>query len=302
MAEEETSKAAAAGDLLGLSNLKYLSEPMRLLIEKASQGVGGLYRPKQIKRIADAESYAELARARTRVKVAAIEDRAAGRVIEAEARKQVNIESVVAKALPDVANDAKPQRIDDDWLVYFFEKASLFSNDEMQALWAKILAGEANSPGVFSKRTLNALSILEHADAQRFTKLAGFVWRISNDDVPVVFDTDASIYKDQGVTFGSLTQLDAIGLISFSPSDSLGFNFSKEGKVLVSRQGKDRIFILPKDVTQLEIGHVVFTSTGRELYRICKPADIDGYERFALDYWKQKKVGIKPVKKGETST
>jgi hypothetical protein len=36
---------------------------------------------------------------------------------------------------------------------------------EMQNLWAQVLAGEANSPGTYSKRTVNFLSSLDKKDA-----------------------------------------------------------------------------------------------------------------------------------------
>jgi hypothetical protein len=39
---------------------------------------------------------------------------------------------------------------------------------------AKILAGEANVPGSFSKRTINLQSSVEKIEAQRFTYLCGF--------------------------------------------------------------------------------------------------------------------------------
>ena len=46
----------------------------------------------------------------------------------------------------------------------------------MQILWARVLAGEANAPGTYSKRTVNLLSDFDKSDAELFTKLCGFGW------------------------------------------------------------------------------------------------------------------------------
>ncbi|MCH7573175.1 MAG: DUF2806 domain-containing protein, partial [Planctomycetes bacterium] len=48
------------------------------------------------------------------------------------------------------------------------------------------LAGEANNPGTFSKRTIGFLGDLEKSEANLFTRLCGFVWTISTL-APMIF-------------------------------------------------------------------------------------------------------------------
>ena len=38
---------------------------------------------------------------------------------------------------------------DFDWFVRFFEASGNISNEQMQELWARVLAGEVNTPGTF---------------------------------------------------------------------------------------------------------------------------------------------------------
>ena len=52
--------------------------------------------------------------------------------------------------------------------------------DEMQSLWARVLATEANAPGALSKRAVNVLSDFDKSDAELFTRLCGFSWVIGN--------------------------------------------------------------------------------------------------------------------------
>ena len=110
-----------------------------------------------------------------------------------EAQRQANIENITRLALPDVSKDAKPKDVENDWITNFFDQCRLISDEEMQRLWAKVLAGEANNPGKYSKRTVGLLSSLDKSDAELFRKLCSFGWFIGNV-VPLVYDLDADIY------------------------------------------------------------------------------------------------------------
>ena len=72
---------------------------------------------------------------------------------------------MVAQAIPELEGDAKPDEIDNDWMTRFFEASKLVSDKEMQSLWARLLAGEANKSGTFSKRTIDQVPNLEKSDA-----------------------------------------------------------------------------------------------------------------------------------------
>ena len=104
------------------------------------------------------------------------------------------MEDIIAQAVPDVNEEAKPDAMENDWIANFFDKCRLVSDSEMQSLWARVLAGEANAPSTYSKRTVNLLSDFDKSDAELFTKLCGFGWMIRNV-VPLVFDEDAEIYN-----------------------------------------------------------------------------------------------------------
>ena len=102
------------------------------------------------------------------------------RFVAEEARKQDNIEKITQKAIPQLEKSSNPKNIEDDWIVNFFDKCRIISDDEMQSLWARVLAGEANSPGRYSKRTVNFLNSLDKVDANLFTALCGFGWQIGS--------------------------------------------------------------------------------------------------------------------------
>ena len=109
----------------GLINLGDLSKTATVLIEKISDAVGGIAKPWQIKRVAQAEAKAELIRTEARIQISEIEERALIRMVREEGQKQENIENITAKAIPKLDADAKPENIEKDWLTHFFDRSRL---------------------------------------------------------------------------------------------------------------------------------------------------------------------------------
>src|SRR5207249_1909827 len=131
--------------------------------------------------------------------------------------------SIAARAIPELNEDARPEAIEPDWMVHFFERARLTSDAEMQSLWARILAGQANAPGAFSRRTIDAVGNLEKSDAALFTTLCRFAWMFGPDWSPLIYDIDDPVYTRAGINFERLSHLDDIGLITFEAAGLILF-------------------------------------------------------------------------------
>ena len=129
-----------------LINIPDISKPATVLIEKISDAIGGVAKPYQIKRVARAEAEAQRIRAEEEIAIADLRLRAANRFIEEEMRKQYNMEAIIAQAVSAVREDSSPDEMEDDWIVNFFEKCRTVSDGDMQSLWSRILAGQANNP------------------------------------------------------------------------------------------------------------------------------------------------------------
>lgn len=135
-------------------------------------------------------------------------------MVHEEGQKQENIENITAKAVPKLEPDAKPENIEKDWLTNFFDRSRLTSDEEMQSLWANILAGEANAPRSFAKRTVELVGTLDKRDAELFTNFCTFCWMV-DDLMPMVFDYTDKVYNNKMTNFIGLSHLDSIGLIRF---------------------------------------------------------------------------------------
>lgn len=269
-----------------LINLGNLSKPADTLINKVSDAVGGLFAPYQVKRMAKAEAEAAMIKAQSKTEITDLHRRAVHRWIEEEAQRQKNMEDITAKALPQLDEKATPDSVEDDWLVNFFDKSRIVSDNEMQELWSRVLAGEANTPGTYSKRTVNFISDLDKADAELFAKLCGFGWMIGYV-VPLVFEVEAEIYNKNGINFNSLSHLESIGLVQLNSITGFGWrNLPKKFAVLY--YSKPLTLEMPGETDNtLEIGKVLLTKIGQELAPICGSRPVEGFRDYVMDKWKQ---------------
>ena len=271
-----------------INDLTGLSQPVTVLIEKISEAVGVLWEPFQIKRIAKANAKAALINAESYIEITEVGQRALRRLVNEEIHFQQNMEEVIDKALPKVTEEATPDAMDNDWITNFFAKCRMVSDREMQSLWAHILAGEANVPGTYSKRTVSFIAELDKSEAVLFNRLCGFIWQIGEtDDVPLVFDRKAEIYKKHGLNFDSLQHLESIGLIRHIPLP--GFVEDDVPKrFIVTYYGRELVLELPKDAgNELVIGEALLTRVGKELLPICESVPVEGFWEYVMDQWKQ---------------
>ena len=94
-----------------------------------------------------------------------------------ERKRESNIQSVVGKAAE--ALDGKHvdrHEVDHDWVARFFADAQDVTSEDMQAIWAKILAGEVETPGRTSLHTLAVLKNMSRQDAELFSNVTQFVF------------------------------------------------------------------------------------------------------------------------------
>ncbi len=264
-------------------NLGDLTKPMTVLIEKISDATGGALRPWQIRRIAKAEADAALIAAEREIKVTEMQRRAMVRFVAEEGVRQQNMEDIIIKSLPHVIDEAHAENIEDDWITAFFDKARLISDDQMQKLWSKVLAGEANRPGRFSKRAVALLSTLAQTDTVLFGWLCRFVWDLGGLPVPFVYDYRHPFYKENVLGFQTLTHLEEAGLIRFDAANrtkSTGVG----GYLHLSYFGRNVYLSFPREHgNTFKFGSVMLTSVGRELAPIVTAAEVEGAFEFTCE-------------------
>ena len=139
-----------------------------------------------------------------------------------EEKRHRNIGSVVGQTAELLGDEEVPnQEPDHDWTARFFNYIQDVSSDEMQLLWAKVLAGEVEQPGSVSIRALSILRNMDRSSAELFRTLCSVCMtrapaggRVSDAIVPSLCrNAGENSLEKFGFPFGKLNILNEHGLI-----------------------------------------------------------------------------------------
>ena len=131
------------------------------------------------KKMANAEAYAAIKQAETEVKVELLklkgQEEIANYISARESRKMNNVKSVVEKATSHFIEGEKvsDEPVNIDWTNRFFSIVEDISDETLQDIWGRILAGEVKQPNSFSLRTLDLLRNITK-EAELFVKASRF--------------------------------------------------------------------------------------------------------------------------------
>ena len=139
-----------------------------------------------------------------------------------EQKRLANIKSVVSKAAHIVGNQEVPDtEPDHDWTARFFSEVQDVSSEDMQILWAKLLAGEVQKPKSASIRSLGILREMDANTAGIFRKFCSMCMFLELNDRELFDGRVPALGKDAahnslqtfGLSFSALNQLQEYGLI-----------------------------------------------------------------------------------------
>ena len=228
------------------------------------------------------------------------------KVLFQEERRCRNISGVVQKSL-DLTADGKvsDHEPDHDWTGRFFNYVQDVSSEEMQLLWAKVLAGEADRPGSTSIRTLAILRDLDKRTAALFRRLSSLCISIGQHGqfldcrVPSLHGSaGANSLREYGLSFDKLNALNEHGLIIADYNSwfdyqlcigleipgqmvRLPFLYRKRHWVLVATEQRER-------TQEFRLHGVALTESGRELSRVVELELVPSYDEALKAYFESK--------------
>lgn len=187
-----------------------------------------------------------------------------------------NQRNIIQKAILNVDEDVDAHNVDDDWLLYFFDKAKNVSSEEMQNVWAKMLSEEFNKPQSIPKSLLHTISIIDARSAMSFNKICQFNIEI-NGDKNLLYSSTMEPYLDEiNITFNDLSELEKYGLIARSSFEFIikqteaffsldnGNIYKISCKKPQDKNGKIKSLELYTD--NIKVGQYMFTSDGKSLF------------------------------------
>lgn len=98
-------------------------------------------------------------------------------------KRQVNLENVLKYAEEEINQKSfvSPEPVAQDWTNRFIGIVEEVSDEDIQRVWAKILAGEVETPNSYSKRTLEVLANMSRKEAAVFEKVAPYILCLEDD-------------------------------------------------------------------------------------------------------------------------
>ena len=190
-----------------------------------------------------------------------------GKMTYTEYYKAGNFLSIAQKADEEYSkmpHDDPPASYDFDWFMRFYEAAGNISDEEMQRIWAKILAGEVNKPGSFSLETLDVVRNLSKQDADLFTKICKHCIQSSPQRLFVPhYD---NYLETCGITYSEILRLDEIGLINSSGLIILNLSMDNDYPASIINQGLIMLISANNEnIKKCSISQYPFTRTGIEI-------------------------------------
>lgn len=226
------------------------------------------------------------------------------RILFQEKKRQLNISSVVSEAARQLGEAEVPdQEPDHDWTARFFGEVQDVSSADMQALWAKILAGEVERAGSTSIRTLGILRDLDRSAARLFERLCsacvflpaeGFI----DARVPSLGRNAAlNSLRAFDLDFGSLNRLNEHGLVI--PDYNSWFDYGSATYGIPFRFQSRLWILVPEDQHRqkdtLKLSGVALTRAGQELSRVVEIQAMAEFTQALLKYFREQKLRMVEV-------
>lgn len=206
--------------------------------------------------------------------------------------ESATVGNIILKARPVMGGSL--ERLDDvdfGWWRNWRDKARLSADEEVENLFAQVLAGQVERPGAFSLQTLSVLGNLEKMGADFFAALCRFVvtehFTEGDTEFQWVYPLFLAKYSDAayrhfGYGGGALEYLDSLGLIRYVMDGMVRFISAKPGCTFSYFNNS---YTFDSEV-RLGQGCVDFTRAGLELYSLVSPEEVPGFWDFVLKCWK----------------
>lgn len=178
-------------------------------------------------------------------------------------REHKNKAQIVDKAIKLLDSDDKPQNIEDDWLLRFFDLCKNISDEQLQYVWARILANECKTSKSNSLKLLTTLSSLTKEEINIILKIAKNINYSTSNSVGIVY-SNMDFLKEINISYEDFLNLEDMGIIkretiSFKDGDRVSFR----EKEFILRERKKSHLKLNKF-----IGMIRFTNIGTEILEL----------------------------------
>ncbi len=212
--------------------------------------------------------------------------------LQAEAQKMgrqyANLGNALLKTKDLITSSENNIKDDNDVFWGLLEHAKEVSNEEVQDLIAKIIAGEYNNPETYSMSTLQTLKSIGKKELELFEKISGLL--LNNEQLPKDLFSGSENVKEMmsglGLHFGSLQALQSLGL--FLPNDMTRNISNPDGLPYIIDYFDEQIVFEPIIENNADLRIPTFYAisvAGKEILQHLKTKKVDGYTEWLKEHY-----------------
>lgn len=214
-------------------------------------------------------------------------ERTEKRMMFIEAKKQKNIEDIIAGAYENLETEQKvsEEPLQEEWISRFFNIVGEVSSDDLKSIWSKILSEEVKQPGKCSIRTLESLRNISKHEAEIFKKISNYIIQYQNI---CYLPNEKKLLEYVNIGYGEILKLDEASLINSSSSVSAVLNFDENVKENYLTYNKNIILCSKDEKAEIHLQAYPLTEVGRNIFYILSPIyDKEYFEKY-IDIIKEK--------------
>ena len=282
-----------------------LVSPANKLIDAVTGAIGKAYQPRHIRKVAEAKVHEinVVGQAlRDNADVPIVYDkgelslnttdfdefvkRTQSRLAYQELQKQQNIENVADKAYELLENETEcsSEPISQDWMTRFFNSVEDISNEDMQILWSRILAGEIKQPNTYSLRTLEVLRNLTPYEANVFQHVCSAVISYNGE---CFLPTNRNLLRKNSIMHNAILSLQDCGLLMLGTNSVYGVEVNIEGEIFLNNEHLALIIRRKNNRKSMRLKCYPLTRAGIDLASIISAKYSDAFILSLAEYLKE---------------
>lgn len=187
-------------------------------------------------------------------------------------RQTENLLAVLGSAAESAGGEADPSRISNMARDKILTGACEADDDVVRSMWKRLVLGEMDSPGRYSRRTMSLLSDMDSDDAELFRRVCSFCSGgmdengVTQPTIPFLYlDSPGTSYCDGEISYSDMSRLVALGLVTSNSFKSFGDYaiFCIGGKSYMAQSAES---------SELRLSSVTLTDYGEEISELASDA------------------------------
>lgn len=175
-------------------------------------------------------------------------------------REHKNKTQIVDKAISLLEKGDNPEQLDNDWVLRFFEFCKNVSNEDLQYVWAKVLANECKENFNNSFKLLNTISEISSNEINLIRKiLKECNYGIRNFEAIGIVCIKNEYLEDINIKYDEIIKLEDFGIMKreiITLQDEISFNLENEIIKFIRRPEKKGYLNLTKYANFYRFTHI----------------------------------------------